>query len=196
MTNRKNKRLKIIGTPARAEDLTGKVFGLWTVLGCGGYIKKTKNLSWVCRCKCGGELYVQSYALRKGLSKKCPWCSKEYPTDKVPPTIWLRTKNNAAKRNIEFELTNSYAFSLFLSQERKCALTGVDLIFPRTSKDLLDGNYNASLDRINSEKGYIFGNVQWLDKDVNFMKRRMTDESFIKVCENVVMHQKYLKEKE
>ena len=191
MRKKKEPRV-IIVTPKRAEDLTGRVFGLWTVIGCVGYIRTTKNLSWLCKCKCGGELYVQSYALRKGLSKKCPDCSKEYPTNKVPPTIWKRTKNNAAKRDIEFNITNSYAFKLFKNQKELCSLSGVLLNFPRTSKDLTSGNYNASLDRIDSYKGYIRDNVQWLDKDVNLMKRRMSDKEFIELCEKIVLHQKLL----
>jgi hypothetical protein len=43
----------------------------------------------------------------------------------------------------------------------------------------------ASLDRIDSKKGYVEGNVHWVHKDVNMMKRNFTEEYFINLCETV-----------
>jgi hypothetical protein len=40
----------------------------------------------------------------------------------------------------------------------------------------------ASIDRIDSSKGYILGNIQWVHKDVNFMKRTYSQEYFVKMC--------------
>ena len=40
----------------------------------------------------------------------------------------------------------------------------------------------ASLDRIDNSKGYIVGNVQWVHKQVNFMKGTMEQKEFIKFC--------------
>lgn len=36
----------------------------------------------------------------------------------------------------------------------------------------------ASLDRIDSTKGYVEENVQWVHKDVNFMKSNLTEQRF------------------
>lgn len=40
----------------------------------------------------------------------------------------------------------------------------------------------ASLDRIDSGKGYEVGNVQWLHKDVNMMKRHYSTDYFKHLC--------------
>ena len=48
--------------------------------------------------------------------------------------------------------------------------------------------FTASLDRIDSNKGYIKGNVQWVHKDVNTMKMDHTQEEFIKICTMVANH--------
>ena len=40
----------------------------------------------------------------------------------------------------------------------------------------------ASLDRIDSSKGYIEGNIQWVHKDINRMKGDSSDNDFIKLC--------------
>lgn len=40
----------------------------------------------------------------------------------------------------------------------------------------------ASLDRIDSSRGYVEGNVQWVHKDVNFMKQALSQERFVELC--------------
>ena len=40
----------------------------------------------------------------------------------------------------------------------------------------------ASIDRIDSSIGYVIGNVQWVHKQVNFMKGTMEQKEFIKFC--------------
>lgn len=37
----------------------------------------------------------------------------------------------------------------------------------------------ASLDRIDSTKGYIHGNLQWIHKDLNQMKSNRTQDEFL-----------------
>ena len=49
---------------------------------------------------------------------------------------------------------------------------------------------NASLDRINSEIGYIISNVQWVDKTINMSKQQMNNEQFIKMCKEVYEYSK------
>jgi hypothetical protein len=44
----------------------------------------------------------------------------------------------------------------------------------------------ASLDRIDSSKGYIIGNVQWAHKMVNRMKNDMPQEEFIEFCRDII----------
>jgi hypothetical protein len=67
-------------------------------------------------------------------------------------------------------ITLEYIWDLLLEQNRKCALTGLPLTFAKDyNKSTLD--QTASLDRIDSSVGYIIGNVQWVHKEINKIKR-------------------------
>jgi hypothetical protein len=78
-------------------------------------------------------------------------------------------------------LTIEQAWELYQKQEGKCALSGLPIFFPATNK----GEFTASLDRIDSSKGYIEGNVQWVHKDINIMKNKFPQDYFIKICKLV-----------
>ena len=68
---------------------------------------------------------------------------------------------------------------LFLKQNRKCALTGQSIFFAKTTREHDSKQTTASLDRIDSNNGYIEGNVQWVHKKLNMMKQAMPDQEFI-----------------
>ncbi len=55
----------------------------------------------------------------------------------------------------------------------------LELIFARSRQKSL---CTASLDRINSNFGYIEGNVQWIHKLLNNTKNKMHNEDFINWC--------------
>ena len=46
----------------------------------------------------------------------------------------------------------------------------------------------ASLDRIDSKKGYIEGNVQWVHKNVNKMKMDLDEKEFFSIVKQVYEH--------
>lgn len=50
-------------------DLTGQVFGRWTVLGRSE--ANPPRTYWLCRCECGHERSVEGHTLRTGLSTSC-----------------------------------------------------------------------------------------------------------------------------
>ena len=49
--------------------------------------------------------------------------------------------------------------------------------------------YTASLDRIDSSKGYEIGNVQFISTAINYMKNTMSHEDTLKLCE--IIAEKY-----
>lgn len=53
------------------EDLTGKQFGLWTVLYRDGEKHKTRDIRWICECECGTVKSVLGKYLRTGKSISC-----------------------------------------------------------------------------------------------------------------------------
>ena len=97
--------------------------------------------------------------------------------------------SKAAQKVYELEITMEQAWSLFKEQDGKCALSGVSIQFPK-NRDQYGGT--ASLDRIDSKKGYILGNVQWVHKDINSMKNVFEQSYFIELCQKVAMTKKSL----
>lgn len=61
-------------TPPR-DDLTGRVFGSWTVLQFSHRTESRKTF-WRCRCACGTEKAVRSDELTLGGSTRCRECGK------------------------------------------------------------------------------------------------------------------------
>ncbi len=95
-----------------------------------------------------------------------------------------KIQRNAEVRDIVYNLSKEYLWNLYIKQDGKCALTGIKL---KLEKKYSSSN-EASLDRINSKLPYIEGNVQWVHKYVNIMKRELPQEEFIKICKLVAQN--------
>ena len=92
---------------------------------------------------------------------------------------WSQVICSARLRNIEFSITKEYAWELFEKQNKKCSLSGLDIKFAESH---LYDEQSASMDRIDSTKGYIEGNVQWVHTDINKMKNSFEESYFIQMC--------------
>lgn len=173
-------------------SLEGRRFGNWIVISYHGTRltrggNKKGGATWLCRCDCGNQKIVFGYSLTKGLSKSCgcSWSRNSGSKNAnwsgyrgLSGSVWNRIKNGTRTRSLEFKITKKYCWELFLSQDKRCALTNlpIDLAMHST----------ASLDRINSSIGYIKGNVQWVHKDINRMKNSFDQDYFIKMCHLIV----------
>lgn len=188
------------------EDLSKKEFDKLVVIGPGPS-KRYKNgksyRTWECLCKCGKTVYPTTSKLKSGHTRSCgclrlknisPRLSKDHPAWKgcgdISGSHWCRILANARHRKIEVSITIEYAWNLYLLQDRKCKLSGVPIDFSMSSKELVDGLLTASLDRIDSSKGYIEGNVQWVHRDVNYMKMNLLEDRFIDWCNIISNFQK------
>ena len=89
---------------------------------------------------------------------------------------WGNVRRGAKQRGHEFNLSIEEAWNLFKKQSGKCALSGVDLKFCKSIREVKDTT--ASLDRIDSSKGYTIDNVQWVHKTVNLMKQGIDMNEF------------------
>lgn len=96
--------------------------------------------------------------------------------------------NGARQRNIEISISINFAWDLFVKQDGKCAISGLELRFNKSGEN--KNTRTASLDRINSEKGYTEDNVQWVHKKVNTMKMDMEQKEFIEFCEKIANYNK------
>jgi hypothetical protein len=148
----------------------------------------------VCR-KCNINLPFGDFPHHKhtydGFDSWCKKCRKTYrfeikqTLDTHIRAILARAKED--RRKLEVGIDLQYLKNLWDAQDGKCAISG--LIMDHTRNPRKHNLYNASLDRINSSKGYIIGNVQWLCWMVNRMKGENTTEQLIEICANIVKYQ-------
>lgn len=92
---------------------------------------------------------------------------------------------SAAKRGIEWKLgTKDEAFEylseLLKAQDYRCKLSGVP--FTLFGDIPTERNFSLSLDRIDSNKGYEKGNVQFVLRMLNLSKSDLPQEDFIAIC--------------
>lgn len=180
--------------PLQTKDLTGEVFGFLTVERMEqDYIRNRKGMYYaVCRCKCGREHWVIPNALRTGRTKSCGCDKSRYEKTRgknskvfkgfedLSGKYYGGIVRRSLEAGYETDCTAEWLWNLFIEQDKKCALTGLELtMFPSTTEFRKS---SASLDRISSKQGYIMGNVQWLHRDVNMMKHVYELDYFIKMC--------------
>lgn len=172
-----------MGRPIK--DRTGHVYGRLTVLRLHIERTSTGKSIWECWCSCGNKKLVRGSDLHNGTSS-CGCAVKPGQShagwkgyQEISGMAWSGIQVGAKSRGLIFELTIEQAWELFVAQDRKCALSGFDLSFSSTVK-ASDGT--ASLDRIDSSKGYTLDNVQWVHKRVNVMKMDLPDEEFVSWC--------------
>jgi hypothetical protein len=171
--------------------IIGKKYGLLTV---ESFARTTPcgHKSYCCICDCGNTVIRTGTSMLRSQNSSCGCFSKRGANHhqwtgigEISSAFWyehiVRSANGSKSNRSEKELslTMEQAWNLFLEQDRKCALSGIELIFPKVSKDK---NWTASLDRIDSSKGYVLGNVQWVHKDINIMKNRFDNQYFIEMC--------------
>jgi len=95
-----------------------------------------------------------------------------------------RSRGKGMSFGIDFE----YAKKLFEDQNEKCAISGIPIDFALGRRDHSSGETTASLDRIDSSKGYIKGNVQWVHKSINVMKNELKEDIFFEFCLAIVKY--------
>ena len=93
--------------------------------------------------------------------------------------VYHSMKNNARIRNIPFKLTKQDINVLLGESKGVCAMSGVKL-------SLINNDPNrASIDRIDSNKGYTKDNVQVVTTQVNYAMNNDTKAQFIAMCKAV-----------
>jgi len=81
-----------------------------------------------------------------------------------------------------------YVYSVGSSQDFLCALTGTELEFTRGGQKWLGKWCNpnsCTIDRIDSSKGYVKGNIQLITWRANCLKQHLDNAEFIEFCKDV-----------
>lgn len=164
-------------------DISGIKFGNLTA------VKRIEGSLWECICVCGELHQVFLGRLTSGNTKSCG--CKKYTAGsesrnwgghgEISKNFWRSILYNAKIRKIDVSTNIEDAWKLFLSQDRKCAITGEKLFFSKRYSDRKKFT-NASLDRINSLLPYSKENIQWVLKDVNIMKYKFSKDYFVYLC--------------
>lgn len=163
---------------ALIDDLKGRKFGYITVLS--HVSRLNRGAYWLCRCNCpcGGTLKeIRGSALRNREYVSCGKHKDRGGYKEISQSYLSSIKKRAKNKGLSFEITPEYIWNLFLKQNKQCFLSGILIGFLNEQ--------TASLDRIDSSKGYIVGNVQWLHKIVNRLKWSLGQKEFIMWCKLV-----------
>lgn len=176
--------------------MNGDVYGVLKVISTNF---KNQQTVCTCLCECGITKDIKACLLRSGATTSCGckgnankklW--KGY--EGISGNVWNRIRDGARSRKSkiksEFNITIEEAWEIFQKQNSKCALSGVPIYLPKTGKEYHEDLKTASLDRIDSSKGYIKGNVQWLHKDINRLKSDFPEYEFLRLCKLIVEYQK------
>lgn len=179
-------------TNRMGKDIVGKKYGRLTVVSFSKIIKNHSH--WLCKCDCGKIKTIARNNLVSGSTEGCGCFQRrkglnhpltKRPYKKMPNSYWNQIKKGAKVRGVIFNISKKYAYSIFEKQNECCALSGIQLHFSS-----YDNRYDGtvSLDRINSDLGYINGNIQWIHKDINKMKWAFSNDFFIKTCQKIAEH--------
>lgn len=91
-------------------------------------------------------------------------------------------KGSALRRGIRWDLSKDQLDEIFLKQNNKCALSGMDFDYNKRSI------YRPSIDRIDSTKEYTYDNIQFVCVIVNIMKNKFSQKEFIDMCKKISTH--------
>lgn len=176
---------------------SGTKVGNWVVIEGDTKPAKGHGIQHYCQCAiCGHKMYVNINRKSTLRSVRCMKCknSKILLDDgsvNVPYIIKYYFHNltkNLIRRNkvsqLDFNITPEYLIELYHRQLGRCAISGMRLV----NHEIKLADLVLSLDRIDSNQGYIKGNVQWVHKDINMMKQSFSNDRFIGICCMVAMH--------
>lgn len=132
---------------------------------------------------------------REGKDKRCKCCKKDQylkrrltnrgrkDLNRLLLERWHGAKDRAKKNNLEIDFDIEYLRSLWDKQNGKCAISGLEMTY-----EMFKGRVptNISVDRIDSSKGYIKGNVQLVCMAVNQMKNELSLEDLLYFCDSII----------
>jgi hypothetical protein len=147
-------------------DITGKVFGRYTVIGPSE--RRNNATYWKCRCRCGTEKYVPASNLQQGNTVSCGCYQRE--------------------RNIKHGMRHTKIYDIYCSMVQRCNNPGNKAYknyggrgikiapswykFERFHKDMGDRPPGRSLDRINNDGPYSRKNCRWATMEEQSRNRR------------------------
>lgn len=178
----------------------GTQIGNWEVIS--EKFKEDNIYKNTCKCICGTIRNVTTWHLNNNKTKSCGCTNvkgrfKAECVGDLSKSYYNSFFNSRKKRGkfLDDNVTMDFLWNLFLKQNKKCALSGLDILLnPKWSGQNNGKNkqviQTASIDRIDNNKNYSIDNIQWVHKDINIMKGSLSDEYFIQLCKSVSLNNK------
>jgi len=192
----------------KGKDMTGKKLGSlvvvkWAGTKFYGQIRASGSQKqyqeWEVICDCGNKFITnmchivrekkgcyKCYGKKTRGSNSVHWKGGKYVTGYFISKV--KQKLERPSKTIEYDLSVEFIDSLYESQNKKCPLSGLPISFESVSTRTKE-ECSASLDRIDSSKGYTEDNVQLVHKIINIMKQDLSQVDFIKMCIDVANYQ-------
>lgn len=156
------------------------------------FIEKVSR-KWKVKCDCGKIWEIRADTIFRDGQKSCG-CKTNYKNGNnshrwkgygdIKKSLFDEIKTKAKQRNYIFEITIEDIWNQYLKQNGKCYLSGLPIKFYQQVK--LRKKETASLDRIDSKKGYTKDNIQIVHKHINLMKKELSNIEFINICKTLV----------
>jgi hypothetical protein len=165
----------------RRANLLGKIFGLAKVIRYVGSQVRGKTSPrpsnvWELKCECGNIFQTHAEYLTSGCTSSCGCRRVNFKSSggKKSPTLYMtQLRKGARKRNLDFTISSEFCFELLNAQNHKCKLSGLPISFE---------NGSASIDRIDNSKAYTSENIQWVHRQINYMKNTLSNDEFLRLC--------------
>jgi len=120
--------------------------------------------------ECDNVIYITKKEFNENVKKHCSTKCRQFIYKSNYYHYLKDIERRAIKTNKDFDLTEEYLKSLLEErQNNKCAISNVKIYTKRIGEKMCLFN-SASLDRIDSNKGYTKDNVQWVVLGINYMK--------------------------
>lgn len=178
------------------KDISGMKFGSLKAICIDGTKDKHGAYLYLCECDCGNSTRARKSQLESGSKQSCGCKTRELIGNKMrkhapEESAFLRHiasyKRGANKRGVEFSLTDGEFKSI----------VSLNCFYCGSAPSIAESYINRSngfaytingIDRLNSNIGYVNGNVVPCCQRCNFSKGKLNSASFIEMCEMVTHH--------
>jgi hypothetical protein len=141
-----------------------------------------------CHCKSLFNKPLKVYNRQVKNGKKDFYCSRQcYRTSENELIVTCRrilrdSRKSARRKHLAIDIDLNFLLFLWEKQRGKCSYTSKEMILNKNKKSSPE---SASLDRINSGKGYVKDNVEFICLFVNLGKKEFHKEEIVNFLANI-----------
>lgn len=95
-----------------------------------------------------------------------------------------RAERRAAVEEHEFAITLTDVLCMYRAQQSRCAVSGIDFSMERVGSTFARP-FSASIDRIDSKRGYVLGNVRLVCTCINMLMNEWGDSIYQRIVDHI-----------